>query len=173
MHDGHRADQSDPGPRFRRPRWWRNRWHPRGVRRTFWGRRLATGMVPYDPNLTNFLYDAERMACQPVLHASLGHTVLDMSASMLPAWPWASTDRRKGSRPRHPTAPHADRRRLLKSFGSGRGRVHTGRPGRPDASRTHTLSGASDTSGGDSADGDGSAGSHGVDSTAVVSPSSG
>ena len=71
------------------------------------------------------------------------------------SWPWASTDRRKGSRPHHATASRADRRRLLRSFGAGRGRAHTGRPARPDAIRTHTLSGAPDTSGGDSADGDG------------------
>src|SRR5258705_10332257 len=108
MHDGHRPDQPDPGPRFRRPSRWRNGWRPRGVRRTFQDRRIATGTVPFDPNLTNLLYDAGRMACQPVLHASLGNTVLDMSASMLPAWPWASTDRRKGSRPHHPKASHPD-----------------------------------------------------------------
>jgi hypothetical protein len=104
-----------------------------------------------------------------VLPASLADAMVDLSACLLPAWPWASTSRRKDSRAPHPTGlPRAGRRRLLRSFGPGRGRAHAGRPGRPGGSPANTLSGASDTAGGDSAEGDGAAGPHGADGATVV-----
>jgi hypothetical protein len=119
--------------------------------------------------MTDFLGDTAWLVGQPVPVASLGDAVINLSSCMLPAWPPAPTARRKDSRPLHPTAPpRADRRRQLqRTSGAGRGRAHAGRPGRPSARHTHTLSGASDTMGSDSGDGDGPAGSHGADSPGV------
>jgi hypothetical protein len=164
MHDGHRADQPDLGPRSRRLCRWRTWRRPGGARRTLRGHGPAAGTGWIDPYLTSFMGDTAGLVGQPVLHASLGDAVMDVSSCMLPPWPWASTGRRKDSRPPHPTAPpRADRHRLPRSSSVGRGRAHAGRPGRPSVSRTHTLSGASDTTGGDSADGS----AQGADSTGV------
>jgi hypothetical protein len=113
--------------------------------------------------MTDSTGDTAWLVGQPVPTASLGDAVLDVSSCMLPAWPWVPTGRRKDSRPLHPTAPHADRSRLQRTSGAGRGRPSTRQSGHPAGSRTHTLSGASDSTGGDSGDGDGPAGSHGVD----------
>jgi hypothetical protein len=165
MHDGYRADQPDPGPRCRRPRRWRTWWRPGGARRTLRGRGPAAGWLA--PHRTGFMGGTAWLVGQPVPHAALGDAVMDLSACMLPAWPWAPTGRRKDSRPPRPTAPPADRRRLRRTSGAGRGRVHTSHAGHPGGSRTHTLSGASDTTGGGSGDGDGPAGSHRVDSPGV------
>jgi hypothetical protein len=118
--------------------------------------------------MTDFMGDTAWLVGQPVPVASVGAAVIDLSACMLPAWPWAPTSRRKDSRPLHPTAPpRADRRRIQRTSGAGRGRPPTRQSGHPGGSRTHTLSSASDTTGGDSTDGDGPAGSHGVDSPDV------
>jgi hypothetical protein len=139
------------------------------ARRTVRGHGPVGGAEWFDPRMTDFMGDTAWLVGQPVPAASLGEAVMDVSACMLPAWPTASTGRRKDSRPLHPTAPpRAARRRLPRSSSAGRGRAHAGRPGRPTARHTHTLLGASDTTGGDSADGDGSAGSHEADSTAVA-----
>jgi hypothetical protein len=147
MQDGNRADQSDRGPRFRRPRWSRAWWRPGGVRRTFRDHGPAAGAGQFDLHLMNILGDTERWACQQVLPASLGDAMVDLSGCMLPAWPWGLTGRRKDSRAPHPTGlPGPGRRRLPRSSGPGRGRAHAGRPGRPGGSPANTLSGASDTS---------------------------
>jgi hypothetical protein len=163
MNENDRADQPDPGPRLRHPRRWRAWWRRGGARRTARGHGPVVGADWFDPRMTDFLGDTAWLVGQPVPLASLGDAVIDLSSCMLPAWPWASTGRRKASRPLHPTAPlRADRRRLQRTSGAGRGRAHAGRPGRPSARHTHTLSGASDTMGSDSGDGDGPAGSDGA-----------
>ena len=167
MHDDDAAAQPDPGPRRRHPRRWRAWWRRGGARRTVLGHGPGVGADRFDPSLTDFMGDTAWLIGQPVPVASLGDAVMDVSSCLLPAWPWAPTSRRKDSRPLHPTAPHADRRRLQRTSGAGRGRPPTRQSGHPGGSRTHTLSGASDTPGGDSGEGDGPAGSDGADSPSV------
>jgi hypothetical protein len=161
MINDHGAAPPDPGPRRRHVRRWRAWWRRGGPRRTLRGHGPVGGAEWFDPRMTAFMGDTAWLVSQPVPAASLGDVVLDVSSCMLPAWPWAPTGRRKDVRPLHPTAPHADRRRLQRTSGAGRGRPPTRQSGHPAASRTHTLSGASDATGGDSGDGDGPAGSRG------------
>src|SRR6266478_2305335 len=154
MNDDHGAARPDPAPRRRHPRRWQAWWRRGGPRRTLRGHGTVGGAEWFDPRLTDFMGDTAWLVGQPVPVASLGDAVMDVSSCMLPAWPWAPAGRRKDARPLHPTAPHADRRRLQRTSGAGRGRRPTRQSGRPAGSRTHTLSGASDTAGGDSGDGD-------------------
>src|SRR5882724_7047519 len=167
MHDDDAAAQPDPGPRRRHPRRWRAWWRRGGARRTVLGHGPGVGADRFDPSLTDFMGDTAWLIGQPVPVASLSDAVIDVSSCMVPAWPSASTGRRKESRPLHPTAPRPNRRRLQRTSGAGRGRPTTRQSGHPGGGRTDTLSGASDTMGGDSGDGDGPAGSHGADSTGV------
>jgi len=164
MNDNDRADQPDPGRRFRRPRRWRTWGRRGGELRTIRGRGPVVGAGWFDPRTTDFMGDTAWLFGQPVPVTSLGNAVMDVSGCMLSAWPSAPTCRGKASRPLHPTAPpRASRRRLPSSSGAGRGRAHAARPGRTTGHHTHTLSGASNTPGGDPADGDGPAGALGVD----------
>jgi hypothetical protein len=117
--------------------------------------------------MADFMGDTAWLVSQPVPAASLGDAVLNVSFCMLPAWSWTPTGRRKDVRPLHPTAPHAYRRRLQRTSGAGRGRAPTRQSDHPSQGRTDTLSGASDTPGGDSAEGDGPTGSDGADSPRV------
>src|SRR6266478_4527766 len=164
MNDDHGAARPDPAPRRRHPRRWQAWWRRGGPRRTLRGHGPVGGAEWFDPRMTDFMGDTEWLVGQPVPVASLGDALMDVSSCMLPAWPWAPTNRRKYSRRLHPTSPHADRRRLQRTSGAGRGRPSTRQSGHPGGGRTHTLSGASDTAGGNSGEGDGPAGSDGADS---------